>query len=222
MEEVEKDYPSGAQVLCMREKTRSPNRLCTIVFSVHTQSAEHPFHWVPWKAPSISQPCVFSPSLSVICCFMLTMTMHDSLHPLTRLQPYCLLPPDAAACSCQLAREPEIKTIESSLHDCQDLLSQISILQTSGSKAPVHLTSTPAYLTQASLQLEAFFLFTMRFKGQHHGKFYTITSQTGINQPDATAEAYLPKAARGHMVMVLGWADQWNWVKVVTVSSFLF
>ena len=62
----------------------------------------------------------------------------------------------------------------------------------------------------------------MRFKGQHHGKFYTIPSQTGINQPDATTEAYLPKAARGHMVMVLGWADQWNWVKVVTVSSFLF
>lgn len=31
--------------------------------------------------------------------------------------------------------------------------------------------------------------------------------------------AYLAqKKARGHMVMVLGWAHRWNWVKAVTVS----
>ena len=58
----------------------------------------------------------------------------------------------------------------------------------------------------------------MRSQNLPHGKFYTVHSQTAISQQYATIDAYLPKAARGHMVMVLGWADRWNWVKVVTVS----
>ena len=61
----------------------------------------------------------------------------------------------------------------------------------------------------------------MRSQNLPHGKFYTILSQTGISQQYATTDACLPKAARGHMVLVLGWADRWNWVKVVCVSIFL-
>ena len=61
----------------------------------------------------------------------------------------------------------------------------------------------------------------MRSQNRPHGKFYTVLSQTVIGQQYATIDACLPKAARGHMVMVLGWADRRNWVKVVTVSIFL-
>lgn len=62
----------------------------------------------------------------------------------------------------------------------------------------------------------------MRHQNQRQGKFYTVLSQTGLNQQYATTDPYLPKGARGHMVMVLGWADQLNWVEVVTVSIPFF
>ena len=60
----------------------------------------------------------------------------------------------------------------------------------------------------------------MRSQNLPHGKIYKVLSQTELSQQYATTEACLPKAARGHMVMVLGWADRWNWVKVVCVSIF--
>ncbi|MCJ1357822.1 MAG: hypothetical protein MMC33_007818 [Icmadophila ericetorum] len=49
----------------------------------------------------------------------------------------------------------------------------------------------------------------MHSQTQPHGKFYKILPRTAT-------DAYLPKVARGHMVMVLGWAHEWNWVRVVT------
>ena len=60
----------------------------------------------------------------------------------------------------------------------------------------------------------------MRSQNLPHGKFYKVLSQKGNSQQYATTDACLPKAARGHMVIVLGWADRWDWVKVICVSIF--
>ncbi|KAL8911489.1 MAG: hypothetical protein Q9171_003350 [Xanthocarpia ochracea] len=59
----------------------------------------------------------------------------------------------------------------------------------------------------------------MRSQTQPHGKFYKVISKSQASQDGAASAAYLPKYARGHMVMVLSWAEQWDWVKVVTVTS---
>ena len=53
---------------------------------------------------------------------------------------------------------------------------------------------------------------------QPHGKFYKVLP-IEINQEHPATNVRLPKGARGHMVVVLGWADTWNWVKIATVSN---
>ncbi|KAL9622796.1 MAG: hypothetical protein Q9160_002915 [Pyrenula sp. 1 TL-2023] len=55
----------------------------------------------------------------------------------------------------------------------------------------------------------------MRSKNQPHGKLYKVLSST----EDVPTNMRLPKEARGHMVLVLGWASQWNWVRVATITS---
>ncbi len=61
----------------------------------------------------------------------------------------------------------------------------------------------------------------MRSKKPPHGKFYKVISPIGTSEEAAVITTLLPKGARGHMVLVLGWADRWNWVKVATVSIFV-
>ncbi len=61
----------------------------------------------------------------------------------------------------------------------------------------------------------------MRSKNTPHGKLYKVISPIGISEEAAVTTTLLPKGARGHMVLVLGWADRWNWVKVATVSIFV-
>ena len=117
----------------------------------------------------------------------------------------------------------EVKTIESSLHDYQN-----SLLPSTSTCGPLalkprfcHSDTLCSQRVYRKLVSSSSCLFTMRSQNLPHGKFYTVLSQTGISQQYATTDACLPKAARGHMVMVLGWADRWNWVKVVSVSIFL-
>ena len=123
----------------------------------------------------------------------------------------------------RLARKAEVKTIESRLRDYQNsLLPSISICGPLALKLSFRHRDTLCSLrVYRKLVSSSSCLFTMRSQNLPYGKFYTVLSQTGISQHYATTDACLPKAARGHMVMVLGWADRWNWVKVVTVSIFL-
>jgi len=61
----------------------------------------------------------------------------------------------------------------------------------------------------------------MRSQNRPHGKFFKVFVPTRECQQHASAIGRLPKGARGHMVVVLGWACRWNWVKVATVSIFV-
>lgn len=60
---------------------------------------------------------------------------------------------------------------------------------------------------------------SMRSQNQPHGKFYKVLLPTETNQEHTPTNVRLPEGARGHMVVVLGWACRWNWVKVATVSK---
>jgi len=70
----------------------------------------------------------------------------------------------------------------------------------------------------SDVSLNSDHLFTMRSKNTPHGKFYKVVSPVEISEENAVTATLLPQRARGHMVLVLGWADRWNWVKVATVS----
>ncbi|KAL8923258.1 MAG: hypothetical protein Q9172_003200 [Xanthocarpia lactea] len=62
---------------------------------------------------------------------------------------------------------------------------------------------------------------TMRSQRQPHGKFYKVISKSEAIQDGAAPATCLPKCVRGHMVMVLNWAEHWDWVNAVTASIIL-
>ncbi|MCJ1288581.1 hypothetical protein MMC34_000109 [Xylographa carneopallida] len=52
------------------------------------------------------------------------------------------------------------------------------------------------------------------------GKIFTLVPKARW-RADISSSVLLPDGVRGHMVIPLGWAEQWNWVSIVTVTSSL-
>ena len=49
------------------------------------------------------------------------------------------------------------------------------------------------------------------------GRIFTFLP-TAECDPDVLSNVSLPAGVRGHMVIPISWADQWDWVSIVTVS----
>ena len=58
--------------------------------------------------------------------------------------------------------------------------------------------------------------FEMKTRGPE-GKIFTLVPKARW-RADISSSVLLPDGVRGHMVIPLGWAEQWNWVSIVTVS----
>jgi len=86
---------------------------------------------------------------------------------------------------------------------------------------PLLLLETIPRLPASITKLFFGYLSTMRSENQPHGKFFTVSLPMEKCQEHTPALGRLPKGARGHMLVVLGWTCRRNWVKVATVSIFV-